>query len=75
MCEVKAIYIEPRYPVQQNMYSKATNTSIYPYKGNRGGTVVKVLCYKSEGLWLDPSWCLWKFSDRTIALGSNHPLI
>ena len=26
------------------------------------GTVVKVLCYKSEGRWLDPSWCHWNFS-------------
>ena len=25
--------------------------------GDRGGTVVKVLCYKSEGRWFDPSWC------------------
>ena len=24
--------------------------------------VVKVLCYKSEGRWFDPSWCHWKFS-------------
>jgi len=30
--------------------------------GPRGGTVVKVLCYKSEGRWLDPSWCHWNFS-------------
>jgi len=27
----------------------------------RGGTVVKVLCYKSEGRCFDPSWCHWKF--------------
>ena len=26
-----------------------------------GGTVVKVLCYKSEGRWFDPSWCQWIF--------------
>jgi len=26
-----------------------------------GGTVAKVACYKSEGRWLDPSWCHWKF--------------
>jgi len=26
---------------------------------DRGSTVVKVLCYKSEGRWLDPSWCHW----------------
>jgi len=24
--------------------------------------VVKVLCYKSEGCWFDPSWCHWNFS-------------
>ena len=27
------------------------------YTGDRGSTVGKVLCYKSEGLWFDPSWC------------------
>ena len=27
------------------------------WKGDRSGTVVKVLCYKSEGRWFDPSWC------------------
>jgi len=30
-------------------------------KGDRGSTVVKVLCYKSEGRWFDPSWCQWIF--------------
>jgi len=25
------------------------------YKGDRGSTVVKVLCYKSEGCWFDPA--------------------
>ena len=38
-------------------YSKNTQMS-----GNCGGTVVKVLCYKSEGRWFDPSWCNWNFS-------------
>jgi len=48
--------------------------------GDRGSTVVKVLCYKSEGRWLDPRWCHWNFSltynpsDRTMALGSTQPL-
>ena len=28
---------------------------------NRGSTVVKVLCYKSEGRWFDPRWCQWIF--------------
>ena len=31
-------------------------------KGDRGGTVVKVLCYKSEGRWFDSRWCHWNFS-------------
>jgi len=26
-----------------------------------GGTVVKVLCYKSEGHWFDSIWCHWNF--------------
>jgi len=28
----------------------------------RGSTVVKVLCYKSEGHWFDPRWCHRNFS-------------
>ena len=28
---------------------------------HRSGTVVKVLCYKSEGRWFYPSWCQWIF--------------
>ena len=27
----------------------------------RDSSVVKVLCYKSEGRWFDPSWCQWVF--------------
>jgi len=47
--------------------------------GDRGSTVVKVLCYKSEGRWFDLSWCQRIFhwhnpSDRTMALGSTQPL-
>jgi len=29
--------------------------------GDRGSTVVKVLCYKSEGRGLDHRWCHWIF--------------
>jgi len=36
-------------------------TVVNSIKGDRGGTVVKVLCYKSEGHWFDPSWCHWIF--------------
>jgi hypothetical protein len=30
--------------------------------GDRGGTVVKILRYKSEGHWFDSRWFLWNFS-------------
>ena len=39
----------------------------YVYTGERGSTVVKVLCYKSVGRWFDPSWCQWGW-------GSTQPL-
>ena len=29
--------------------------NLLAFKGGRGSTVVKVLCYKSEGRWFDPS--------------------
>jgi len=29
--------------------------------GDRGSTVVKLLCYKSEGHWFDSRWCYWNF--------------
>ena len=29
---------------------------------DRGSTVFKVLCYKSEGSWFDSRWCPWNFS-------------
>jgi hypothetical protein len=51
----------------------------YSLTVDRGGTVVKVLCYKSEGRWFDSRWCHGIFhghnpSDRTMALGSTQPL-
>ena len=35
------------------------NWIVYINRGDRGSTVVKVLCYKLVGRWLDPSWCQW----------------
>ena len=37
-------------------------------KGDRGSTVVKLLCYKSEDRWFDPSWCQWIFHWHKILL-------
>jgi len=36
--------------------------NVVEFIGDRSGTVVKVLCYKSEGRWFDPSWCHRNFS-------------
>ena len=35
---------------------------VYFRIANCGRTVVKVLCYKSEGRWFDSKWCHWNFS-------------
>ena len=35
----------------------AVTLSMNMVMGDRGSTVVKVLCYKSEGRWFDPRWC------------------
>ena len=50
------------------IYSAVSGTKHYHQKyfkstwSVRGSTVVKVLCYKSEGRWVDLSWCYWNFS-------------
>ena len=55
-----------------NIYLRRTQGKVGPFSdlrltlvarggGDRGSTVVKVLCYKSEGCWFDPSWCQWIF--------------
>jgi len=36
------------------------------FYGDHGSTVVKVLYYKSEGRWFDPSWCQWIFHRHKI---------
>ena len=50
----------------------------YSHVGDRGSIVVKLLCYKSEGRWFDPSRCHWIFHWHKIipiALWSWGPLI
>ena len=47
--------------------SYETDNTVYmeyiPIPGDCGGTVVKVLCYKSEGRWFDSRWSLEFFID------------
>jgi len=40
----------------------------------RGRSVVKVLCYKSEGRWFDPSWCHWNLSSLRSHYGHGVDL-
>jgi len=67
-------------PVQSLSACTRVHFTLPYFRCESGSTVFKVLCYKSEGWWLDPSWCQWKFSltqipsDRTMALGSSQPL-
>jgi len=50
------IYVWPcyQYPVVLLLYSLT--------EGDRGSTLVKALCYKSEGRFFDSRWCQWNFS-------------
>jgi hypothetical protein len=44
-------------------YAKAPEKAkISVLGGDRGSTVVNVLCYRSESRRFDPSWCHWNFS-------------
>ena len=47
--------------LQATRYIFQDNIHCTLYSGDRGSTVVKVLCYKSECRWFDPSWCQWIF--------------
>jgi len=42
--------------------SLALFMNVIEFIGDCGGTLVKVLCYKSEGHWFDPRWCHRNFS-------------
>ena len=44
-----------------SMYVRMYLAYVCLYVGDRVSTVVKVLCYKSEGRWFDPSLCQWIF--------------
>jgi hypothetical protein len=48
--------------INTSKFFDIVNYAIRDNNGDRGGTVVKVLCYKSEGRWFDPNRCHWKFS-------------
>ena len=50
------------FPIRLRGVQRDSFAFIMDKCGDRGSSVVKVLCYKSEGRWFDPSWCHWDFS-------------
>ena len=53
-------YTKQHNETEYNTYIRI-KMHIHTIRGDRGSTVVKVLCYKSEGRWFDPSLCQWIF--------------
>ena len=51
----------PRYNPEGHLYNSRWFHWDSSLTGDRGSTVVKVLCYNSEGRWFDPGWCQWIF--------------
>ena len=45
----------PKLPLRKRNLGYVLVVRMYSF-GDRGSTVVKVLCYKSEGCWFDPRW-------------------
>ena len=50
------------YPLHYSSTFYVISITYCNFLGDRSGTVVKVLCYKSEGRSFDPRWCHWNFS-------------
>jgi len=51
-------FLEPSGPLKVCNGTDLNFTILHYLMGDRGSTVVKVLCYKSEGRWFDPSYQL-----------------
>ena len=68
--EVNNMYINIGANNGSEKYEQKKNTAtsgklikaVYALYVDRGGTVVKVLYYKSEGRWFYSRWCHWNFS-------------
>jgi len=62
-CRISEYYCSEPWEVmwQKGTYSFLSASQKSGGGGVHGGTVAKVLCYKSEGRWFDPSWRHWNF--------------
>jgi len=50
-----------KYQNTQSSESSLVLRTLTEALGDRGSTMVKALCYKSEGRWFDSRWCHWIF--------------
>ena len=48
--------------IREKIISFQNSLRLFLLFGDRGSSVVKVLCYKSGGRWFDSRWCNWNFS-------------
>ena len=62
-CHPQGVFLEQVQHADLSMYNRHYNGYFILYKvdGDRGSTVVKVLCYKLEGRWFDSRWGHWNF--------------
>jgi len=61
------------YGLQPTIFKTVNTSTLHRSTGDHGSAVVKVLCYKSEGHWFDPSWFQWIFHRHKIPLISLWP--
>jgi len=54
---VLRLYIDKQHVIIKGVGFKYLHVNL----ADRGGTVVKALCYKSEGRWFKPRWGHWNF--------------
>ena len=63
---MRELRIQPAVKIRNYAFCSTLNWSVLTthsdYVPIGGSTVVKALCYSSEGLWFDSRWCHWNFS-------------
>ena len=75
VCDLEPSWLRRPWPTEGSRTKNKQTTHVWhnfrivwllSLVGDRGSTVVKVLCYKSDGRWFDPRWCQWIFQLHKI---------
>jgi hypothetical protein len=59
-CHLVHHKLHTEYTFKNVLFNEFARVSVYTGTAD-GGTVFKVLRYKSEGRWFDSRWCHWNF--------------